>query len=208
MPKAQTITETKVYVACPNCGEAAGRIDHLFDGKAHSTRWNCDECGWDYNLSVHGPDDVQTSVAETYRRKTYDLLVIPPRAEPVYLVVNGTLFDCKIGEEKDEDGKQFYYDEHTCPTNWVDRIEAFCHDGDVDPHGVAQFVRSVPVPEYEGDCNDDNQKFKTLFPELRVPADEPWDATWPPDPPEVTVNGVLQPPIFYPGDPRLTKKDE
>lgn len=39
----------------------------------------------------------------------------------------------------------YYFDEGTCPTNYLGQVLMICDEGDPDPHGVFQFVRAVPV---------------------------------------------------------------
>lgn len=158
---AKLETETMTYVSCPHCGKRAGRIDHLFGDRLPRSwgPWYCDECGGAYEGTVVSPTEIAIEKRDGRRKiDTLDLLMIPARAEPVYLVLNSWRW------EGDEDhGKEYFYEEHTCPTNWTDQIEAFILDGDADPHGVAQFVRTVDAPE-EPDGGEEYD-FQMLFPE-------------------------------------------
>jgi hypothetical protein len=83
---------------------------------------------------------------------TLDLLRLPA-TPPVYFVVKG----CRLVDSPD---RTYFYEEHSCPTNYV-QCEAIICDGDDDPHGVFEFVRSVDVPDdYDGKAN-----WRALFPE-------------------------------------------
>ena len=41
--------------------------------------------------------------------------------------------------EEESELAEFYYEEHSCPTNWL-KPEMVYHDGDSDPHGLIEFV--------------------------------------------------------------------
>lgn len=88
--------------------------------------------------------------------KTLNLLVIPPRDKPVYFVVEGI---AAVGDPPGE-GKDYFYEEHSCPTNYVE-CEAIIYEGDEDPHGVFQFVRAVAAP----DDGPDLGEWRDIFPE-------------------------------------------
>ena len=159
--KATLVTETKTYLNCPHCGERASVVDHILAGQPRSFGpWYCDECGRSYTGSLAADGTIDLELAAAVRTATLNLLTIPPRDEPVYLVVHGG----RYGDDHNEGGTTaYYYDEHTCPTNWVSEVEAFILDGDSDPHGVAQFVRRVdtpPLPEGVADYD-----LPALFPE-------------------------------------------
>jgi len=69
----------------------------------------------------------------------------------MYLVVNGLRLKEHPTREVEPTGKhdEFYYNEHTCPTNYLRDVVEVIADGEVDPHGCFKFVTSVPkrLPE-------------------------------------------------------------
>jgi len=77
------------------------------------------------------------------------LLRVPPRLSPIYLVVRATQYR---PEEAVDSGDEYFYNQHTCPTNWIGDVEMVIADGSTDPHGVAQWVASIPA----GDLLDDD----------------------------------------------------
>lgn len=158
--KARLITHT--HVACPNCGEEAGRVDHLFPQAPVSTSWYCDSCGREYAVKVNSPAEIEVEVRDGQHIDTHDLLMIPPRDTPVYFVVKGMELRRPGDTPEDAGSKQYLYEEHSCPTNHV-RCEAIISDGDEDPHGVFEFVRSVP----SGD--DEPETWAEVFPEVATP---------------------------------------
>lgn len=93
-----------------------------------------------------------------------DLLIVRPG---LHLVVMNPYNDYR----DDPGAGSFLYEQHTCPTNWIDRVVAIIADGDDDPHGFAKYVRSIPAPEgmdEAGDIDDNcNTPWLDLFPELR-----------------------------------------
>lgn len=159
--KAELVTETTVYVKCPHCGEGKNRIDHLFGDSSFAHGWgpwSCSECGGKFRGKVNSPTDVEIEpiVGERWV-KTFDLLVIPPQEAPVYFIVEGGRRD---PSDTEDHGKTYLYGEHTCPTNWLQSVEEIVFEGDDDPHGIADFVRSVDASA----AGDDPDWFK-VFPE-------------------------------------------
>lgn len=92
--------------------------------------------------------------------RTLDLLVLRRSEGDVFFVVEGL----RIEDEKLGEGKSYFYEEHSCPTNHV-RCEAIITDGDDDPHGIFEFVRSVDMPE---GYDEESVDWLALFPEAFV----------------------------------------
>lgn len=92
------------------------------------------------------------------------LLKVDPESHPLYFVINARNRERDHGPN-DENHDAYYYNEHTCPTNWTDEIEAVISKGDYDPHGFATFVRRIPVPEKYDQVEAD---WSELFPEILV----------------------------------------
>lgn len=149
----------RFHVVCPHCGEEDGRVDHLFDRPPASFGpWYCETCRRGYVGRVFAPNDVEVEPHPGFIEDTLDLLVIQPQDRPVYFVVKG------IAMNGERDGKKYFYEEHSCPTNYV-RCEAIISEGDSDPHGLFEYVRTVPLPE--GWDDDGNQPYFDLFPEAK-----------------------------------------
>jgi hypothetical protein len=91
------------------------------------------------------------------------LLKFEGKEGPIYFVM-----DHKRHYEKDRDDDaqevvKYFFEEHSCPTNWIHECVAVIEDGDADPHGFLQFVRSVDVPD---DLNIHHDPWFELFPEI------------------------------------------
>ena len=170
------LTRTNTYAVCPSCGADAGQVDHLL-GRNVETLWYCDACGQRYRLVFHASGSVDISIAKGRKITTVDLLVLKPQTQPVYFIVHGMRFvdemtvadklrdatlqltgDAPTGQVSDvtaaeeHDRKQFYYEEHSCPTNWL-KPEKVYFDGDNDPHGLIEFVAWADDAEFPLDEN-------------------------------------------------------
>lgn len=136
------IRETRERRAvCPHCDATDGLVDHLQAGQSAGP-WYCKACGGSYVLRVPYDGEIVIEPREGRRITTYDVLVLRPQEKPVYFVVEGMRFEGERWQNADEDesaSKQFFYEEHSCPTNWLEP-EMVYFDGDTDPHGLIEFV--------------------------------------------------------------------
>jgi hypothetical protein len=48
-------------------------------------------------------------------------------------------------EEPCGEGDAYFYDEYTCPSNWLGDVEVVIQGDSTDPHGIAQWVASIPL---------------------------------------------------------------
>lgn len=147
-----TVQRTKTYAVCPHCHADAGCIDHLL-GREMQTRWSCDACGGGYRL-VFSAGGVVISPTADRTIKTLDVLVLEPQLSPVYFIVEGRRYEPYLDDvdRTERDHKQFYYEEHSCPTNWFKPVMVYV-DGDSDPHGVLKFVTHVDADALPPDQN-------------------------------------------------------
>jgi hypothetical protein len=98
--------------------------------------------------------------------KTLNLLCIEPKhGATIYFIVEGCAEFGTLDEVRAHN--QYYYDEHSCPTNYIP-VEAIFWGNDDDPHGVFEYVDTVWMPHgYDGiDPNDERELFIKLFPRL------------------------------------------
>lgn len=131
-----------LHAVCPHCGEVAKRLDYLLAMAAKKPYgfgpWACDSCNHYYSgtlSTVDGKPSVITVKSDkSSSEEVYDLLVLPPQNKPVYLIVSTEDYGRK---ERDQ---SFYYNEHTCPTNWIKRVVGIVIGDDPDPHGLFEFV--------------------------------------------------------------------
>lgn len=94
----------------------------------------------------------------------YVLLKVDPASQPLYFVIRASVYH----DQKDTtEQATYFYNDHTCPTNWIDKVVAIIADGDQDPHGFAKFVACKAPPEE--DFDEDNDDWLDIFPELGLP---------------------------------------
>lgn len=141
--KPLTIEVTKSYVACANCGE--GISSHAHITTPQSTKWTCDACSSE-NYIVFGEGGAVTSVSLTGNGSIMGaglMVSTNTQDDPIFLFIDVPFYAHNMKDGKliidDEfaSGQEYYYDSHTCPTNWIQgQVRKIVHRGDDDPHGV------------------------------------------------------------------------
>lgn len=111
-------------------------------------------------------DLVPDSSGAFYR--TLSLLRLSLRNGETFFVVNGIATkddsDLEVGDLQGTSG--FFYEEHQCPTNFIP-VEAIVADGDFDPHGLFEHVRTEWMPKaYAENRANRVDILSCLFPEL------------------------------------------
>lgn len=79
--------------------------------------------------------------------ETFDIVMIPPQTKPIYFIVKSMRYEGGDIDTPVDDHKQYYYEEHSCPTNWL-QPEMMYFDGDSDPHGVIKYVATRDVSTF------------------------------------------------------------
>ncbi len=159
-------TYTKTFIICPHCGaHTDSSVDHLEAGCEFGP-WYCDECGGGYQGKANGAATEVQKVASRFS-KTLDLLMLEPHDKPIYFVMAGKRYHANPGDEYD--GKRYFYEEHSCPTNWICNTVMISVDGDTDPHGFLKFVRSIPRTVMPDDPNAEDDTIIAAFPEVAPP---------------------------------------
>ena len=137
------------YVACPACGKGEHQVSHLAVGTR--TAWYCHEegCRRRFSLTVVSGGYV---VLEVMNERCVATLVTLRSSKPVTIVVEGMRF-VKDGDVQDEmeEARQdrYFYEEHTCPTNYLRVLEVRDDSGDKDPHGIFEYIGTVLRPASE-----------------------------------------------------------
>lgn len=144
MEKVETVIEIEHFILCPHCGNSKHAVDHLFSDDKEKTfgRWFCNECGGGFTGKVKGMD---VFVEKDKNRK--DKCIVFMRNGNILLVIEGMYFD----GEFDIDHQKYYYEEHTCPTNYLLDVLYVINleDGDLDPHGIFKFVSAIALKDIE-----------------------------------------------------------
>lgn len=146
MQKATVIT--KPYVLCPTCKEGEFAVGHLIGREEDGDTWTwlCDSCGAGILFKLESgifycePNPLQ------WKKKCVVLLRLRQHRS-VYAVVQDNIYHFA----PDGGNKQSFYDEHTCPTNFLRNIEYLVEGNDTDPHGIFEFMA---MQQINGDLED------------------------------------------------------
>lgn len=76
-------------------------------------------------------------------KKLFEILVLPPQDKPVYFIIPAWHDDA---EDDDPEATKFLFEERQCPHDIIMNCEAIIVDGDTDPHGLFEHVRSIQNP--------------------------------------------------------------
>lgn len=156
---------TQTFIICPWCDMQSGcRVDHLF-AIIPSTfgHWSCNECGKSFSGTVSSPGKV---ILKRENKPPYGramaLLRFDGKGGPVFFVMDRKYHTAGEPDAELQSSDNFFFEEYSCPTNWLSDCVAVIEQGDADPHGFLMHVRSVEVPR---DFDPDEQDWRTLFPE-------------------------------------------
>lgn len=136
------------HVECPECGKTSS-VNHLNVNKCANYKWFCDRCGTQYAFTLSAGDDYEIEKTGTKSIKTNVLLKLPVLKEPLYLIVEGMRFEYPDGHpDKSEDEQsnhdEYFYNEHTCPTNYLKKAEEIFYKGQDDWHGIFEYIKTIP----------------------------------------------------------------
>lgn len=147
--KADTKVTTKEDLLCMKCSQPVGKFDHLSIGSIAGP-WYCKNCGTGH-LIQRTEKGVNVAQAKYNLVKTLVLLKLSqPTEKPIHVVVEGRMLlpigkDIHEAIDEQQDKDKYYYNQHTCPSNYLDvRI---AENGDPDPHGVFKHVQTVIKPD-------------------------------------------------------------
>lgn len=147
------IEQRELYFVSPCCGEKVQRIDHIKIGET-STDINCRGCGTSYDIKrlsdtafEHSPGDSPTKYYRslTLLRSRYPNI----KGSYSYIVIASNQHEARHSEQPHDlnEGKEYYYGDHTCPWNWLDK--PIMEDGNEDPHGIYVHQETVAWPKPE-----------------------------------------------------------
>jgi len=142
MQKATLVT--KQFIACPHCGEATGYTPtDTRNAEWEHTHLGSEGCGKGFKYIIKDGDRfVEALDTQPDAAPILSLLVLPPQKQPVYFILGNTGYRDRNTGKIDLD-RDYYYNDHSCPTNWFTDIRAMIIGDDADPHGLLQHVRST-----------------------------------------------------------------
>lgn len=161
------------FLMCPWCSEQSGcRVDHLYDGSFFAAGfgpWYCKLCGNGIEGRVISPGNVEVRKSDTRRTfsRSMALLKLEGKKDTVFFIMDHNRYHSGDPSDETDDANQhnqrYFFEEGSCPTNWIDQCAAVIVSGDCDPHGFLEFVRATDVPQ-DFDTDDDSN-WPALFPE-------------------------------------------
>jgi len=131
--------KVRLYIPCPGCTEGSWRVDQLSPGQ--STSWTCESCR--NECDILRVDANFFKVALNGRKDTPVVVTLRSDTEPaITMRLNAWKYSHsqKDSPEEYKEHQRYFYDEHTCPSNWVKYVEEISVGKDKDPHGIFGFV--------------------------------------------------------------------
>ena len=180
----QTVPVVPVrHFACLACGEHLFHVEHLFrsaeqydKGDGYSAGpWYCDECGTANELRMYADGRVTARSLDKKCLRTSVVLKLPPQKEPVYFLMEGMRFTeewpnpGETQEEHNHSRDRYFYEEHSCPTNWLKDVQEVMIGSDCDPHGLWHYMGTI-----EASPSDDsnNKQLSVLLSQLEEKAEQ------------------------------------
>ena len=153
---AETYTHT--FLICPSCEEETGcRVCHLFGNENWRIfgPWYCGQCGAGFTGSIADDNSVSLTLTGEFHRDGWHLLKIDTSSGPLHAIFKGPWYT-----DDEQSHARYYYEEHSCMTNWIgDMVECFL-GREEDPHGVWKYVRGMIADR------DDTHDWLEMFPEI------------------------------------------
>ena len=143
--------KTVDYIICPDCGYDRGfSVSHLYGTPMIKFGpWYCEVCGIVIRGVVNKNNSVDIELVNEPRKiKSLVLLKLDITEKNIYIIIEGNIYD------ENNDHHEYYYNEHTCPSNYLGF--KILEEEDTDPHGIFQFVQEIPLPK---DWNDDQYTY-------------------------------------------------
>jgi hypothetical protein len=143
--KDQASVITQLYILCPFCEKDTNRIDHLDIGRSFGP-WYCDTCDHCYR-------GVRTETGATLEKLDKTRKVVPVLLQYIHDPRLRLIVDASEYSEFTDSDHAYFYNEHTCPTNFLSRVRMVIagddHGDDKDPHGVFEFVRRATTEDLD-----------------------------------------------------------
>jgi hypothetical protein len=113
--------------------------------------WYCKECGRGIRWEVSVPDitggqvEVVGIITEESKIEQLVLLKLNKDCQDLHLVVRGMRFPPR---DKNIEAERYYYEQHTCPTNYLTQAEVVILDKeDADPHGIFEYIAATDLDD-------------------------------------------------------------
>lgn len=172
----KTDARTVYFFHCPRCKN--NELDYSYlvtraisENTAYVTDWlECDECLTRWDLKVYSDTRVELQQKENYPYvPAYVLLRSTNGGKPIFAMLHTQVrYRVLDSGKKDLDQVSYYYNEHTCPMNWIDKIVCLWFNGDDDPHGVFEFVDCITVEQARQRCKLAGEDFPAFESDISI----------------------------------------
>ena len=139
--KETTIIVTQTYALCPHCGKTGSTIDHA--ELEWFPPWCCNHCGeWYQARKIQGCFEVRKAIPrmgiwDCVRHPDYWLIL---KCGDLVVIIKSSHSPPKGTETKEEwlGHLEYYYEEHTCPTNFIRGVDEIAYEGVIDNQRMFQ----------------------------------------------------------------------
>lgn len=139
----EAMIKNVAFILCPQCGQSRHEVEHLFERPDWSHRfgpWHCDKC--DYLFWGEGTEDRRVEITRCERSPDTKMLCLL-RLRDLLVVVEK--YSKHAGQ--DDDGFDFLFHSHQCPTNIMHEAEEVFDEDGRDPHGIFRFIAAIEDTE-------------------------------------------------------------
>jgi len=166
----KSLQRTTRYFDCSECNRHRFTLDHLIDKEpGWTSRWLCDECGAAYAIakpSVWPDFDIERMPVHDRPRRLVllrlcgDVNVVETQGDQELYALAPVGVDPHDSAEDQLDHLRYYFEEHSCPTNF-DYV-SFILGGDPDPHGMWLVMGLMPMWQREGEGGDTHEYLRHI----------------------------------------------
>lgn len=138
------------HIKCPLCLRYSFNIGNLKIGQ-----WSlrcCESCGQQLHI-VRSTRSSATAEPTGKKQTKITVTLVSDTVPPIEMKVNTwrPLHSDNRSPEEFFQNQKFYYEEYTCPTNWLYEVEQMSVGNDHDPHGLFRLV-SIEEGHFKDPC--------------------------------------------------------
>jgi len=185
----------KFQLTCPWCNQHEFPVTPPIPPAVKRIQHTCEVCSTPWDIDMDGKEAALTVNQEEQPVYGYALLAYTGGGLPHYVVVK-TMINLRHHHGDREEAVHhlnYFYKEHTCPTNFVG-VECVVVNADYDPHGMYTFVRFVSNQEIKNKYHLTWEQFSQL--EFSSDVDGTWVELWAEIFPESQRTGPVEPSTF------------
>lgn len=152
--EARPIEHKSYTVECPHCEKDSGYPMDVIALPRDFGPWYCRKCNGEFSgRCINGTLMVRAGSKQCRQDFLVVLQLIEADKDVFFVLETDAVKGIYQAPKQASVGFQYFYEEHTCPTNWTQNILAiYTRDKetgeiDTDPHGLFQYVGCLPFKE-------------------------------------------------------------